>query len=187
MNETIDTILSRRAVRTFADKQINSEDLDLILKCAQYAPSGMNEQSNVFTVISNKEVLAGLLKEVKKDIEASDNEFWKNHAKNPNFNFYYKAPTLVIVANKKQGDALTPTEDAAVAIENIMIAAKSLGISSCWIHTLCMLGKAPNSKKFLQQYGIPEDYKIYGAVALGYNASAEPSPHAITGNKITRV
>lgn len=184
MNSVIDAIISRRAVRTFADKQIASENLELILKCAQYAPSGMNRQANQFTVLSGSRILDEFLSEVKKDIEESDSEFWKSRAKNPNFNFFYKAPTFVIVSSNPEANALTPTEDAAVAIENMMIAAKSLGISSCWIHTLCMIGAAPNTRRFLEQYGLPQSHKIYGSVALGYNSSTEPSAHSIVGNKI---
>lgn len=184
MNSAIDAILSRRAVRTFADKPLNSQDLDLILKCAQYAPSGMNRQANQFTVLSTKQILDEFLGEVKKDIAVSDSEFWKSRAVNPDFNFFYRAPTFVIVSSNPQAQALTPAEDAAVAIENMMIAAKSLGISSCWIHTLCMIGAAPNTRRFLDKFGLPLDHKIYGSVALGYNSSTEPSAHSIVGNKI---
>lgn len=184
MNETIDAILNRRAVRTFADKELNEQDLELVLKCAQYAPSGMNRQANQFTVLCTRRILDEFLEQVKSDIELSDSEFWKSRAKAPNFNFFYKAPAFVIVSSNPQAQALTPAEDAAVAIENMMIAAKSLGISSCWIHTLCMIGEAPNTRKFLEKCGLPLEHKIYGSVALGYNSSTEPSAHSIVGNKV---
>jgi len=51
MNNVVNAILTRRSVRAFTDKQIRKEDLDVILKCASYAPSAMNTQNWHFTAI----------------------------------------------------------------------------------------------------------------------------------------
>ena len=62
MNEVLNNILTRRSIRKFKPVQIKDEELDLILKAAIYAPSGMNKQSWKFTVLQNKEKIEVLAK-----------------------------------------------------------------------------------------------------------------------------
>lgn len=55
MNETIQTILTRRSIRSFKEQPIAKEDLDLMIQAALHAPSGMGLQTWQFTVITNPE------------------------------------------------------------------------------------------------------------------------------------
>ena len=50
-NETLQTILNRRSVRFFQDKEILSSDLETILTAAGMAPSAHNQQSWKFILI----------------------------------------------------------------------------------------------------------------------------------------
>ena len=79
---------------------------------------------------------------------------------------YYHAPTLVIVSNE-------PTQwwagmDCACAIENMFLAAQSLGIGSCWINQLGTTCDDSEVREFITSLGVPENHKVYGCVALGY-------------------
>lgn len=82
------------------------------------------------------------------------------------------APTLVIVSNE-------PTQwwaamDCACALENIFLAAKSLGIGSCWINQLGQTCDDPDVRAFLTKLGVPESHKVYGCAALGYAPADAP-------------
>ena len=44
MNETITSILGRRSIRKYKDRAVRMEDLELIVKCGQYAATGMGRQ-----------------------------------------------------------------------------------------------------------------------------------------------
>ena len=57
MNETMQTILTRRSTRKFKVQEIPQTDLDQILKAALYAPSGMGKQTWQFTVVTNQEII----------------------------------------------------------------------------------------------------------------------------------
>ena len=57
MNETLKTLLGRRCVRKFKPEQIKDEELNSVLEAGMYAPSGANQQSALFVVIQNKEML----------------------------------------------------------------------------------------------------------------------------------
>lgn len=183
MNEVIKKILERRSVRKYTDQSIARKDLDLILKCAQVAPSGMNAQSSQFTVLFKKE-LEELRPEVRKDIALSDNAFWKNLSASTSFCFYYNAPVLILVSSDPENKPSTPLSDAAAAIENMMLAAQSLGISSCWIHALAMIKRADNARAILAKWGLPKNHEICGGVALGYADGPIPERHLLKGNKI---
>ena len=60
--------------------------------------------------------------------------------------------------------------DCACAIENMFLAATSLGIASCWINQLGTTCDDPEVRAYLTSLGVPENHKVYGCVALGYKA-----------------
>ena len=64
MNETLNTILTRRSTRKFSDKPIPGDEMELIVQAGLHAPSGMGLQTWQFTVVRNREkiqMLAGAL------------------------------------------------------------------------------------------------------------------------------
>ena len=96
---------------------------------------------------------------------------------------YYHAPTLVIVSNE-------PTQwwaamDCACAMQNIFLAAKSLGIGSCWINQLGQTYDDPEVRAFLTKLGIPENHRVYGCAALGYAAAAPVKERQLAEGTVT--
>lgn len=155
-NEVLENIKSRRSVRTYTERQVSVGDLNLILEAAAYAPSGMNFQTWHFTAIQNAAVLTELNEKIKGAFAKSDDPHLQERGHSETYCCYYHAPTLVIVSNE-------PTRwwapmDCACALQNIFLAAKSLGIGSCWIN----------------QFGIPENHRVYGCAALGYAPADAP-------------
>lgn len=118
MNETTKVLCERRSVRSFQDKQVPKDILDEILKCGCYAPSGMGLQSAVIVAIQDKDLIDKIAK-INASIMGRDT--------NP----FYGAPTLVVVLAKK--DIPTHVKDGSSVITNILNAAFSLGVDSCWI------------------------------------------------------
>lgn len=68
--------------------------------------------------------------------------------------------------------------DCAVAIENMMLAAHSLGLGSCWLNQLPGLTQMPQARALMDELGIPENHMIFGTFAVGYPAVgfAEATP-----------
>ena len=175
MNDTIATIQKRRSIRVYDEKQIEDEQLNLIIESGRYAPSGGNSQSTRFLVIQNKSVLNKLEELVENglaEIEIHENTYkslksFILRARKGGLHFSYSAPTLIVVSNKKDyGNAMA---DSAVAIENMMIAATSLGIGSCWINQLKWLNNNELICDYMSELGIPKDEVICGAISLGYS------------------
>lgn len=174
MNEVLQNILTRRSARAYSEKQISDEDLELILEAARHAPSGGNSQSWHFTVIQNKEKLQklnALVKESFKNLVVDENTYrskinGKISSQNENYKFYYGAPTLILVSNDRNYP--NAMADCAVSLQNIFLAAHSLGLGSCWINQIAWFCDEPDMRKALTEFGIPENYVVCGAAAIGY-------------------
>jgi nitroreductase len=143
MNETIKAIKTRRSHRAYLGKPVTKEMLSEIIDCARLAPSAVNIQPWEFVVVTDKAML-------KKISElATYGKFIKN------------AGACVIVLCKESDYYL---EDGCAATENILIAAESLDIGSCWV--------AGNNKSYckdiMEAIGTPKGYKIASILSLGY-------------------
>lgn len=186
----IDIIINRRSVRRYKSCQITNGELDTILKAGRYAPSGGNNQSTTFLVIQNQQILKELALLVEKEFASMsvDENMYKslknsiNLSKNGGYCFYHNAPTLVVTANKK--GYCNAFADCAVAIENMMLAATTLGIGSCWINQLVWLDKNPAVCEFMRKLGIAQYEQICGAVAFGYADQGVHGPLERTGNPV---
>ncbi len=174
MNEIIQNILNRRSVRVYSDEQIKQEDLNLILQAGIYAPSGCNTQPWHFTVVQNQEILKVLDEETKKVLLTCGDEKFENYAKNEKYSIFHHAPSAIIISGEKS--ALVPQTDCAAATENMMLAAESLGIGSCWIGLLTYLFKGAEGKKYTKMLEIPDGYEPYYAISLGYKKINNPKP-----------
>ncbi len=194
---TIETILTRRSTRSYSSAPVEKEKLEKIIEAGRYAPSGGNNQTNHFIVVQNPEVL-------KKLAELAQNAFAKMEvieqtysslkssimqSKKGGYVFYYHAPVLIIVANQKNyGNNIA---DCSVAVENMMIAANSLDLGSCWINQIHWLTEEPSMLKYLQELGLKENERVYSSMIIGYPKSADGKPNRNLlprkGNEVTFV
>lgn len=173
MNEVLNTIRTRRSVRVYTEQQVPTEALNQILEAATYAPSGMNYQTWHFTAVRDAALLAELNEKVKGAFAKSDNPLWQERGHSATYCCYYHAPTLILVSGKAD-NVLSPF-DCACALQNIFLAATSLGIASCWINQPGQTCDDPDFRAFLtEKLGVPADYKIYGCAALGYAPADAP-------------
>lgn len=165
MNEVIAAIKNRRSVRRYKAEQISDKELELILDAGLYAPSAHNDQSWHFTVIQNKELLAKMNAISKEAMANSDIDWMRGMAARPGFEVTYNAPTLIVVSGRK--DAMAREVDCSAAIQNMLIAAESLGVGSVWLGLMRFYYELPEAKETL---GVPDGFEPFYAVALGYKA-----------------
>lgn len=153
MNETIKNLIERRSCRKYSTTQIKEEELNSVLKAGEYAPTGMGRQSPIILVLQNKEKVEKLSK-LNAKIMGTD--------KDP----FYGAPTvLIVLADKNIG---TYKEDGSLVLGNLMNAAYSLGLGSCWIHRAKEEFETDEGKELLKEWNIPENYVGIGHCVLGY-------------------
>ena len=154
-NETMNSILARRSYKMFDSRPIDDEALDTIVTAGLYAPTGMNRQPWHFTVIKSKEMLerfgaARRAIPLPPGVPAMGDPM-------------RNAPVMILVSAQEGG---TSAQDCCLAMENMFIAAASLGIMSGWDHATVMdlFKRDPELKAEL----IPDGYEIYAAAFFGY-------------------
>lgn len=152
-NPVINALLTRRSVRKYQAKPVEAGILDQVLEAGTYAPTGMNSQSPTIVAVTDPE-----------DRQAVQELNCK--ARGGNGDPYYGAPTIVLVfADPSRG---TGVEDATCVLSTMMIAAHALGAASCWIHGEHEMFELPEGKALLKKWGLPEDLRGVGSMALGY-------------------
>lgn len=152
-NKIIENILTRRSVRSFLNDEVEQDKIDLILKAGSYAPSGMGKQSPVIICIKDK---------TYRDKISALNAKVLNSSNDP----YYGATIIILVLADK--NIHTNIEDGSCALENMMLAAHSLGLSTCWIHRAREMFDSQEGKDLLKEWGISEELIGIGSLALGY-------------------
>lgn len=165
-NETVTSVLNRRSTRVYAPEQIKDEELETIIQAGLYAPSAHNDQSWHFTVIQSKEIIDLLSAETKAVLGKSGDAYGEKFAKSEKFHVFYNAPTVILVSGRK--DALVPEIDCSAAIENMLIAAESINIGTCWIGFVAYLFKSTDGDELRKKLNIPEGYEPFNAVSVGY-------------------
>ncbi|MDR3172237.1 MAG: nitroreductase [Treponema sp.] len=168
MNEVISCIRQRRSVRSFSGQPIEEALLDEILQAAVSAPSGKNRQTWRFTLIQNAVMIRNLEKTASGVIAARGEKLWG----------FYGPDAIILTSNDRNNS--NGLADCACALQNMFLAASSLGIGSCWINGLKNIGDDPAIRALLSQWDIPENHIVWGVAALGYPASTGEStffPH----------
>lgn len=153
MNETIKNLVERRSCRKYSSTQIKEDELNSVLKAGEYAPTGMGMQSPIIVVLQNKSIIDKLSKINAKIMGKDEDPF-------------YGAPTvLVVLADKNIG---TYIEDGSLVLGNLMNAAYSLGLGSCWIHRAKEEFETDEGKELLKEWNISKNYVGIGHCILGY-------------------
>ncbi|HYE82295.1 MAG TPA: nitroreductase family protein [Clostridia bacterium] len=170
VNETLKTIKQRRSIRSFKYEQIKEEELQAVLEAGLYAPNA-GDQAWHFTVIQNKGLLERLNIAAKEAAKQTGIEGLESIADNEEYNCLYGAPTLIIVSGSEQA-FVSLEADCSAAIENMLLAAESVGLGSCWIYFTIFAFSSIQGPELRKELKIPEGYKPYYSVALGYKKDA---------------
>jgi nitroreductase len=163
MNEVLKAIAGRRSIRQYKEEQIKDTELKAILEAGLQAPSGHDSQPWHFTVVQKRELIDEISAGSKAAMRRSAVDWIAKLGAAEKYNIFYNAPTVIILAAKK--DAISPLADVCAALQNMMIAAESLGIGSCWMGFAKFHFSTPQSGA---RIGIPEGYEVFYGLTLGY-------------------
>lgn len=173
MNQVIEAMLSRRSCRSYKPEQVREDALQEILLAGTYAASGMGRQSGKIVVVQDKDTI--------EQLRAMNAAVMGN----PNSDPFYGAPTVCVVL--ADPDVSTWQEDGSLILGNLMLAASTLGVASCWIHRAQQEFDSPEGKALLEKWGIPTRYRGIGHCILGYAAADLPAAKPRKADYILRV
>ncbi len=193
--DAMNALWTRRSTRRMKTVLPPRELIDEVVEAGRAAPSGGNNQTTHFLVITNRKTLTELAAIVERAfaaMEVSPDAYASlrhsvSAAKKGGYVFHYGAPVLIVTANRKgYGNAMA---DSACALENMMIAANALDLGSCWINQLHWLDEDPVVRGYLESLGLRPDETVTGGLILGYGADGLPvrEPLSRTGNPVTWV
>ncbi|MDR2132892.1 MAG: nitroreductase family protein [Clostridiales Family XIII bacterium] len=182
--DAIEAIRTRYSCRAFTDKLPPDKDLDTIAKAAVASPSGMNRQLWRVVVVKNKELIADLEAEGMKQLAALPDKGAYERILSRGGKLFYNAPCMMVVPIGKATRDGMEILDCGIVVENIAIAATSLGINSliCGFAALSFAGE--KNAEFKKRLDFPEGYDIGLAVLLGYAENPGGSPHEPDLSKI---
>ena len=160
-NPVLEVIRSRRSVLRFEETRIKEEKVKAILEAGRWAPSWVNKQPWSFIVVTNRNIKEQLSKVVPTVFVQGVKE----------------APVCIVVVVDTTEDPYHFIEDGAAASQNIILAAASLELSSCWVGLFDLKGlKDSNEAKVRDILEIPEPYRVIALLPIGHTRSDIPIP-----------
>jgi len=170
-NEVMEAIYSRRSIRSYEDKKVPRETIEKLLNAAVMAPSARNEQPWNFTVITNRAKInelgdkaAELRGMIGKGIKVGLKLAGRG-------TIFYNAPLLIVISGKADYKYLK--DDTNLAVQNLFLAAHSLGLGSCWIGMAKVLNDDDWARKEL---GVQEGFDIVAPLIFGFPAEKKTAP-----------
>ena len=173
MNETLRTLRERRSVRSFLPDPIPENILDAILEAGTWAATGLNKQSPVMVVVRDRETIDYM--------ERLNAAVMGQSGTHP----FYGAPVVVVVL--ADGDNYNWLRDGSLVMGNLMNAAHSLGVGSCWINRAQEVFDTPEGKDLLRKWGRSENYRGGANCILGWPKGDIPAPKPRKADYIRKV
>lgn len=156
VNETLRSIAYRRSVRSYSGKDVSEEKIHIILDAANQAPSAHNQQAWRFIILRDKKK-----KELADLVASKGNEFPKPSSALLRMasRSIGNAPVVIAVANTGElidhGTKLFKVnqemafdffrtmeiQSSSAAVQNLLIAATSIGLSTVWLGILYLIKK----------------------------------------------
>jgi nitroreductase len=152
-----DIFLKRRSIRSFTAQKVEKEKIEAILKAAMHAPSAVNKQPWHFIVINERAILNRIM-----DVH-------------PYSKMFSSSNLGILVCGDLQlhhGPGYW-IADCAAATENLLLAATSLGLGSCWVG---IYPKEERMNAMREIFLFPEHVEAFALVALGYAAEEKKVP-----------
>lgn len=168
-------ISGRRSARDFTAQDIDDETIRRLIDAAVLAPSASNGQPWTFTVVRDQTLLDGVSAAAKLHLletlpAGPESDRRRASLTDANFQLFYHAPALIVISGRSQRPWVE--EDCSLAAENLMLAAYSLGLGTCWIGLSQSYLNTAEGKAAL---GLPEAWVPVAPIIVGY-PKAEIAP-----------
>lgn len=161
---------SRRSLRKFSERKVDSHIVEQILEAALTAPSSRSSRSTRFMVIENPDLIKHM-----------------SYMRDYGSSFMATAPVVVLVMGDKNATDLW-LDNAAISATFVQLAAEAAGLGSCWVHVngrehFRGHPEMGTAESYLRTFlPIPEDCGVECAIAMGYSPYEEPRPRPAQDN-----
>ncbi len=164
--DAVEALLTRRSIRKYTEVAISDADVETMLACAMAAPTAFNQQSWRFVVVRDQDLRARL-------------SVASTHA-----GMLAQAPLVIVVCGDVTAERHEDTywaQDATAALENILIAANSLGLGAVWVGVHPWSDRIKTVSSVLE---LPPEVKPLGMVGVGHPAEQHPPSQRLDWTKV---
>lgn len=174
-----DAISGRRSTRGYQSKAVDEPTIRRLIAAAVQAPNAVNQQPWTFTIVRDQTLLDRVSRDAKAhmmatmpvDVSAGARaEHFRAILGDPAFQIFYHAPVMILISANAPG--MWGVEDCALAAENLMLMAYSLGLGTCWIGFAQSYLNTPAGKQAL---GLPESWMPVAPIIVGHPGTS-PAP-----------
>ncbi|MDO4198341.1 MAG: nitroreductase [Erysipelotrichaceae bacterium] len=165
------TIKERSSIRKYKKEALKKEEIEAVVEAGLRAPTARNEQEINFTVVSTNNVI---VKEIQNDLNPD-----ADHS------FYYDAPTLIFLSGKD--DFSWSQVDAGIAVENMHLSAKEMGLGSLIIGCIRTLMNSEKKEYYAKKLGFKEGYSFIVSIAIGYPDTDKPQHNYSKENNVNYI
>ncbi len=190
-NDLLNFMKKRRSARIYAQKMVRREDILKIIEAGIQAPSPTNLQGWKFRILDNEKEINYLTIIIEKKLDELINKTEEGILRESfteysgNFTFIKNSPCTILlyslkprkvfkslfkdkINSYKGGGSLL---SLGMVMQNMMLSAQSLGISSC-----PLTGPLIAEKEITDKYPPPQKYELSGLMTLGYADSQTVNP-----------
>ena len=172
-NLILNTILARSSIRAYQEEKLCGGEIDFLKKAALASPTAMNRQEQRFIFVTSDEKRERLEQAIVDGVIVSGNEAFIERMKSRGGKVTYNAPLVIIICAKPSHFAPV---DAGIAVENIAVAAKSIGLGSVILGMPASAFSGPQADEVKKEFGFPEGYEFQIAISVGRSATSK-EPH----------
>lgn len=158
-DNAIETIMTRTSIRSFTDRAVSADTVEMLLRAGMAAPTAVNLQPWHFVVVNDR---------------AKIDELGGNGRQSQ---MWHESPLVIVVCGNMEkamegvGQAFW-VQDCSAATENILLAAHALGLGAVWTGCYPIEERVANISQVL---GLPEHIVPLCAIVMGYpNESSQP-------------
>lgn len=171
MPTILEALEQRFSTRGYTAEKLTEAERDTLIRAGLQAPTAANRQEIHITVLDGDNPIL-------EEIEAEKNAL--ANIQNPAHNFYYEAPTVMILSGDKA--MAWSAVDAGIAVQNIALAAEGLGLGSVILGCIKAALNGEKSEYFSKALRFPENYGYQVAIAVGHKAVTK-APHEYSAEK----
>ena len=152
----LEVIEKRKSVRKYADKPVEKEILDAIVRVAQTAPSSRNSKSSAFMIVEDRDTLDAL-----------------SQMRDSGSALLSGAPAAIVVLGDESKTDLW-VDNCAISATFVQLAVTAMDLVSCWVHCNGRLRvkaepDGPKAEDYVSDLlGVKDGLRPYCVIAIGY-------------------
>jgi len=181
-------VLGRRSVRSYRPEPLSRDLIERLLDVALWAPSAHNRQPWRFAVVTGPEAKERLASEMGRRLwadrgrDGDPQDAIETDARR-SYRRITGAPCVIVVcltmedmdvypdAHRSRAEHLMAVQGAALATENLLLAAEQEGLGACW-----MCAPLFCQDTVAQALDLPINWQPQGLITLGFPAGAGKEP-----------